>query len=62
LAAPPGFEEMQILLLIIPTGLGFVLGFTCIHEKGSLNKLVGIAGIAWFGVLFVWVIIVNALL
>jgi hypothetical protein len=46
-AAPDGLEELQVLLLIVAAGLGFVLGFTCIHTAGVVNRLVGLAG--WLG-------------
>jgi hypothetical protein len=61
-AAPDGLEEVQMLLLIVATGLGFVLGFKCIHTSGVLNRLVGVAGLAWFGVLIVWVLMVSFVL
>ena len=58
-AAPAGYEEIQLLLLIIPTALGSVFSFGCLHKSGLLDKSIGIVGLAWFGLLFVWVLFVS---
>ena len=58
-ATPDGLEVLQLLFIVVPIGAGFILSFTCIHQQGIVDKLVGLAGLAWFGILFVWELFVN---
>jgi hypothetical protein len=58
-AAPAGYAEIQLLLLIVPTALGFVSSFGCLHKSGFFDRTVGIFGLAWFGLLLVWVLFVS---
>lgn len=61
-AAPAGLEEVQMLLLITSTAVGFVLSLSCVHKEGGWNKLIGASGLTWFGVLLAWVLLVSFVL
>jgi len=61
-AVPEGFEELQVLLLIIPTGLGLGCGISCARKHGWVNGVIATLGLTWFGLLLGWVVAVESLL
>ncbi len=44
-AVPEGFDEVQILILIISTGVGFVCARSSVRKQGSLNTWIGAIGL-----------------
>jgi hypothetical protein len=56
---PGGYEEWQLLLYIVSTGVGFGCSVSCVRKASQLTRLVGTLGLVWFGLLVTWVLFVG---
>ena len=56
---PEGYEEWQLLLYVVSTGVGFGCSVSCVRKASQLTRLVGTLGLAWFGLLVTWVLFVG---
>jgi hypothetical protein len=53
------FEELQLVVAIVATGLGFGCSISSIRKNGWANRGIATLGLIWFGLLLLWVLVVE---